>query len=126
MLKEQLLRYGFRFGKTIRREGSFIVRPVSVRQVCLGTGNIALIGEAAGWISPSSAEGFSYAFKSSVTAAAALEPGPDGFLDRYRRDSRMMREAVIMKNLKSKIIFNPALRRGVMKTGIGSMEMYLI
>lgn len=61
----------------------YIYRPRRVSQLFAGRDNIALIGEAAGAISPSSAEGFSYAFKSALYLAESLEEGIEGFLKRY-------------------------------------------
>ena len=57
LLKEKLSRYGFCFKKRIKRNGAFIYRTTNLKQIQYGRNNMALIGEAAGWISPSSAEG---------------------------------------------------------------------
>jgi len=56
-----------------------------------GKDRIAFIGEAAGWISPSSAEGISYAFKSAGALAEALLAAPSDFEKCYRRKTRHLR-----------------------------------
>ena len=89
-----------------------------------GEKGIALIGEAAGWISPSSAEGFSYAFRSAVMLAEALRSTPDGFEKRYYEKTRTLRRNIFLKNLKSHFIFNPTLRSAVMRCGLQSVKIY--
>ena len=60
LLKERLRDNGLRFGKVIKREAAFILRPTKLKHLSTGAGPVALLGEAGGWISPSSAEGLSY------------------------------------------------------------------
>ncbi len=122
-LKEKLRRYGFEFGRTLRREGAYIVRPTRLADVVTGAHGIALVGEAAGWISPSSAEGFSYAFRSALALAQALRPGLRGFERRYRDRMWTLRANVFLKNWKSRVVFNPTLRKAVMRSGIQSVKM---
>jgi geranylgeranyl reductase len=124
LLKTKLKRQGFEFGKTVHREGAFILRPVKISQVFTGKKGIALLGEAAGWISPSSAEGLSYAFKSALLLAESLRTKPDGFEKRYYENSKELRRNIFLKNLKSHFIFNPTLRKTVMRSNLQSMQMY--
>jgi flavin-dependent dehydrogenase len=124
LLKSKLKHRGFEFGKTVWREGAFILRPVKTKQVSTGKKGIALLGEAAGWISPSSAEGLSYAFKSALLLAEALCETPDGFEKRYYEKTKGLRRNIFLKNLKSHFIFNPALRKTVMRSNLQSMQMY--
>jgi flavin-dependent dehydrogenase len=84
-----------------------------------------LIGEAGGWISPSSAEGLSYAFRSALRLAEAVESRLDGFEKRYHRLTGRLRRNLWLKNRKSPVIFNPMLRAAVMRSGAGSMELHL-
>lgn len=123
LLKEKLRRYGFEFGRTMRREGAYVVRPTRLADVVVGSKGIALVGEAAGWISPSSAEGFSYAFRSALALAQALRPGPKGFEKRYREQIRALHVNVLLKNWKSRVVFNPTLRKAVMRSGLQSVRM---
>lgn len=119
--KDKLRQYGFDWGPRIARKGTTLLRPVKASQICLGKGAIALIGEAAGWISPSSAEGISYAFRSATALAEALRRGPDGFLVRYAVNTRPLRANIFFKNLKSPFMYNPVLRDLVMRSGIKSL-----
>ncbi len=122
-LKAGLREYGIHYGKTVFREGTLILRPVNQNQIFTGANGIALLGEAAGWISPSSAEGFSYALKSALNLADALGDSPDGFERRYSHNSRQLRRNILLKNLKARVIFNPILRRLIMRWGIQSIEV---
>ncbi len=124
LLKNKLRDYGFRFGKTTRRKGAFILRPVKTQEICTGKNGVALLGEAAGWISPSSAEGLSYAFKSALILAQILRKTPDGFEKHYYQKTRQLRRNIFLKNIKSHFIYDPRLRKIVMKTGFKSMEVY--
>ena len=122
-LKSKLSAYGMNFGKTVFREGSLILRPVKQNQLFTGKKGMALLGEAAGWISPSSAEGLSYAFRSALILADALRSTPDGFETRYHAKTRQLRRNIFLKNLKSIVIFNPILRKMVMNTGLQSIAV---
>jgi flavin-dependent dehydrogenase len=124
MLKARLTRSDFVFGSTVYREATHVFRPVATRQTHTGGRRVALIGEAAGWISPSSAEGFSYAFRSAVCLARALQPGIEGFERRYHRNTQSLRINILLKNLKARVIFHPPLRRAVMRSGLRSLKIY--
>ena len=123
-LKRKLGEFGFRLGKTLRREGTFLLRPTKTGQLSTGTKGIALLGEAGGWISPSSAEGLSYAFRSALLLAEALRAGLDGFERRYARAMRQLRWNLFLKSWKSRLIFSPLLRNLAMKSGLQSMEVH--
>ena len=124
MLKSRLKSYGFEFGKVVYKEGAYILRPVRANQISTGAMGIALLGEAAGLISPSSAEGFSYALRSALVLSEALRETPDGFERRYRRKLGRLKRNIFVKNLKSHFIYDPPLRRIVMRTGIQSMKLH--
>jgi geranylgeranyl reductase len=55
-----------------KKEGSFILRPSRAQHILSGQKRLALIGEAGGWISPSSAEGYSFAFQTARFLAEAF------------------------------------------------------
>jgi flavin-dependent dehydrogenase len=122
-LKTKLQNYGMQYGKTVFREGTLILRPLRQKQLSIGRNRIALLGEAAGWISPSSAEGLSYAFKSALMLADALRSTPDGFEKRYQEQTRKLRKNIFLKNLKSIFIFNPVLRKMIMNAGLQSITV---
>ena len=123
-LKETLRSNGFQFGKTVWREGAYILRPMKTKHVLTGKDRIAFLGEAAGWISPSSAEGISYAFRSACALAEALNITPDGFEKRYRKNTRNLRRNIFLKIMKSYFIFNPTLRKIVMNSGLQSVKLF--
>ena len=124
LLKNKLKDYGFTFGKTIRKNAAFILRPMKTQQISTGTKAIALIGEAAGWISPSSAEGLSYAFKTALILADVLRKTPDDFEKRYYRKTRCLRKNIFLKDIKSHFIYDPWLRNIVMTIGLKSMKVH--
>jgi len=126
LLKKRLKQGGFQFGKTVRREGALILRPLKIGQLSAGGKGIALLGEAAGWISPSSAEGLSYALKSALILAQTLRVTLDGFEKRYYENTRPLRRNIFLKNMKSHFIFNPGLRKVVMQSGLQSMNVFTI
>jgi len=118
LLKQRLVRQGLEIGRIVRREGAWLLRPVRTRQLWTGGDGLALIGEAGGWISPSSAEGLSYAFRTAVMLADSLEDGLVGFEKRYRERAGALKRNVFLKNVKARFIYDPTLRWGLMKSGL--------
>jgi geranylgeranyl reductase len=121
-LKLNLKDFGFRFGKPVKREGAWIVRPRK-SDIITGNDRAALIGEAGCFISPSSAEGLSYAFKSAYELAASLNEGIDGFQMRYRKRIAGLANNIALKRLKSSIMYNKTLRSIIMKSGLLSCDI---
>ena len=122
LLKAKLKNLGFDFSNSIHRESAYIYRPKKISQFYLGMDNVALIGEAAGAISPSSAEGISYALKTSLYLAQSLEEGIDGFLNRYKNKANNIKFNLMAKNLKSPAMYNPYIRQLAMKSGLFSIR----
>jgi len=122
-LKSQLVEKGIPLGPPIRRTAAMLLRPGNTRQICSGAGAIALIGEAAGWISPSSAEGLSYAFRSAAMFAQALRKDPAEPIRAYRSMTRSLRWNMLAKHLKVPFMYNSLLRRCIMGLGIGSISL---
>jgi len=120
-LKEKMEHRGFRWGRFLHREGAVINRPSSLREICYGSGQAALAGEAAGWISPSSAEGISFALRSARVLAASLNQSDQGFLNRYRQGCSSLRRSLLGKWLKSPGMYQPLLRRLVLQSSLASM-----
>ncbi len=98
-------------GRLLRREGALVSRPLHLRELCTGNARAVLLGEAAGWISPSSAEGFSYAFRSAAALAAALDDGLDGVAARYTAGAAPLRRALAREIVKAAGLYTPWLRR---------------
>lgn len=124
LLKERLREKGFKLQTRVKRNGAFILRPQKLEQIFLGKGNIALIGEAAGWISPTSAEGLSYAFRSALALAESLEQEPDILVEEYRKNISALKMNIVLKNLKAPFMYNPFLRKIAMKSGFLSLDIY--
>jgi len=120
--KERLWDYGLRWGEKTGREGAFLLRPWFTEPLPV-LGGVSLIGEAAGWISPSSAEGISYALRSAIMLADCLQPGLEGVLDRYRRAAVKLRLNLLGKNLKSPVMYQPQLRNLAMRSGLFSVRV---
>lgn len=122
ILKRKLAQLGFDFDNKIKTEGAFIYRPKKLSQFYLGMDGVTLIGEAAGAISPSSAEGISYALKSSLYLAQSLENGIHGYYDRYKNAMKDIRLNLLFKNLKSPAMYNPLIRQLAMRSGLKSIK----
>jgi len=121
LLKKNLREYGFKFGQPVRREGSYLIRP-GKNDIITGNEHAALIGEAGGFISPSSAEGISFALKSAYYLAESLANGMDGFQKRYRKNVAPLVRAIARKRWKIPGMYNRVLRAAILKTGVLSSE----
>jgi flavin-dependent dehydrogenase len=107
-------------GNELRRNGAFIYRPNGF-DCNTGNSRIALVGEAAGFISPSSAEGFSFALKSAQCLASALDKDIKGFERRYKRNCASLRFSILAKSVKSPIMYAPWIRRVILASGLQSL-----
>ncbi|NCB05960.1 MAG: FAD-binding protein [Clostridia bacterium] len=121
--KEKLAQFGFRFGPVLRTEACLVLRPRSPRDFCMGGGDVFLIGEAAGLISPSSLEGISYAIDSAQALADSLRCDAPHAFARYRRKTAKMRAKLMFKVLKCPFMYQPTLRALVMKSGLAALHM---
>ena len=109
------------FGEAVKTEACEVLRPCRPASFCLGGGGAYLIGEAAGLISPSSLEGISSAILSAEALAESLgKPRP---LAAYRRATRHLRWKLLAKNLKCPFMYNPLLRRLVLRSGLTSIHV---
>ena len=121
ILKSKLREYGFVFNNGIKREGAYIVRPKR-KDIITGNDHAALVGEAGGFISPSSAEGISFALRSSYALAKSLNNGWEGFQKRYRENLKPVLNSITFKQMKSPGMYNKTIRGMVMKSGIFSSK----
>jgi len=113
---------GFDMGAEVARAAAPISRPSSPAHIALGQGRLALVGEAAGLISPSSAEGISFALRSAATLSGVLETGVEHAADRYRLAALPLAAEVCAKFAKSSAIYGPGFRRLALASGIGAMR----
>ena len=119
--KQKLMDMGFPLGSPIKTEACMVLRPRSFHDFCTGNSNAFLIGEAAGFISPSSLEGISYAMESAdMLSSALLSSNPEAS---YRRKTLKLRLKLTIKVLKCPFMYQPFLRRLVMKSGIQSIKV---
>jgi flavin-dependent dehydrogenase len=120
-LVRRLRANGFRLGREVSRSACAIARPKTPGQLLVGRGRIVLVGEAAGFISPSSAEGISFALRSGADLAHAASCGLEGVAPRYLSAAWPLALRVGTKAAKASAIYGPATRRLVMRSGIGSI-----
>lgn len=112
---------GYDLTQPLRLEACLVVNPRHWSDFAFGLTGVYLIGEAAGMISASSYEGFSYALESADLLARAFDPtDPQKTLALYRRSSLPLRLKLWSKIVKKNIIFKPSLRSFIMRLGLGS------
>lgn len=120
-LKEKLEAKGLRFGKRIHREGCEIIRP-DMQSIVTGNNRIAFIGEAGGFISPSSSEGFSYAFRTARMLAEAIRrKGCNRHAEDYARRAQKLKGNLLVRKLKATGMYAAQIRRLVLRSGFGSI-----
>ncbi|KUO59477.1 MAG: oxidoreductase [Gracilibacter sp. BRH_c7a] len=124
LLKQKLKGYDFDIGECVKRNGAYILRPDRTKHIFLGNGRVALIGEAAGWISPTSAEGLSYAFRSATALAHSMKASPQNIIEHYYNKTKSLRLNILSKNLKAPFMYNKNIRRNVLQSGLLSMDIY--
>lgn len=119
--KRALESRGFRFGAPVKTEACQVLRPQNWRQFCIGGKGVFLLGEAAGFISPSSLEGVSWALNSAMALAEALDsPEPRRS---YSLFTLGMRLRLTAKLLKCPAMYQPALRRLVLRSGLQALDL---
>jgi flavin-dependent dehydrogenase len=127
LLKSKLNRFGFIFGDVIKREACMVLRPRGLFDVCCGKDNVFLVGEAAGFISPSSLEGISYAFESACVLGELLNAEKTGkktnINQAYFLGTFKIRMKLLVKNLKDPFMYMPILRYIIMKSGLKSISI---
>jgi len=121
--KEKLKRYGYELSSPEKREGCYLLRTMCTKEICLGRENIALIGEAAGWISPTSAEGISYAMISGDMLGSAIIEDRDNFLKLYESHSQTLKTNIIKKMLKYPMVYHKPIRGVILKLGFQSIDI---
>lgn len=97
--------------------------PKKFSNFCCGKDNSFLIGEAAGFISPSSYEGISYAFDSAYILSKVLNSEISSPNQKYKSKTLKIRLKIFTKIIKAKILYNPFLRKMIMKSGISNINI---
>ena len=125
LLKEKMAGKGYPVSDPVKKEGALIYRPCALNQIATVNGNAVLVGEAAGWISPSSAEGFSYAMRTGLLAASCLNQGLDN-LRGFEKKVRSLKGNIIYKNLKAIGMYSLFLRNIALRSGMESFHPEII
>lgn len=123
LLKNSLREHGLPLSRPLRKRSAFLLRPSGPGSIILGAGGLALAGEAAGLVSPSSGEGLSFALESAVLLASSILQYGENYEKAYARAAAGLRRKIALKILKAPFIYNPVLRRIIMRSGMQSIEM---
>ena len=121
--KQKMKQFGFQFGEVLKTEACMVLRPKHMYDFCMGKENMFLIGEAAGFVSPSSLEGISSALKSSFYLSKVLNSGCKNPNKEYEKLTFKIRLQLFLKVLKCPFLFYPPFRKLVMKSRIKSIEI---
>jgi len=120
-VRDKLESLGLRLGSPIKKEAAQILRPLRHSTLCFGDDRVILVGEASGLISPSSAEGISSALLSAWHLAEAFQE--QGFSSlQYRRLLRRQLWSLWRRKFRIPPMFNPAIRKFVMLTGLTALR----
>ena len=122
LLKQRVLAYGIDLKDPVKKNGTSLLRPEKFTQLNPGDEGVALIGEAAGFISPSSAEGLSYSMESAFLLSESIKKSLINFMPHYRRSTGKIRKNIALKNLKSHLMYNRFTRKLIMASGILSFK----
>lgn len=93
--KQRLRNLGFCFGEVQKTESCLVLRPSRPNDFCTGKNNAFLIGEAAGFISPSSLEGISSAINSAYCLSQVLNARESNSCAAYHRKTLGLRSDVL-------------------------------
>ncbi|MBE5752774.1 MAG: FAD-binding protein [Clostridiales bacterium] len=123
--------YGFKFGEPIKTEACFVLRPKNAKSFCFGKDGVFLLGESAGLVSPSGLEGISSALFSGMYLADAFnknqggkyEPKATVILKSYVKSANKIKRRLLLKLLKCPPMYQPFLRKLVMKSGLTSIPV---
>jgi flavin-dependent dehydrogenase len=122
-LKVKLRPYGFQLDNPVKTEACLALRPFGPRNYCYGDSHAFLIGEAAGFISPSSLEGISYAIDSGYLLSQCLNDLDHDPGWAYRRGTRKIRLKLFAKYLKRPFMYHPFCRKLIMKSRLLSIPI---
>ncbi len=121
--KKSLQELGFCFGEVQKTESCMVLRPSRFNDFCTGKNNAFLIGEAAGFISPSSLEGISSAINTAYYLSQVLNARVKNPCAVYHKKTLGLRFKLFLKVLKSPFMYFPPLRKLVMTSGLNSINV---
>ena len=92
----EILRERLNIGPSIKREGWSALKHRSIRDIVAGQGRVLMVGEAGGFLSPTSGEGISWAMDSGRAAGRAIAAGGSAkdILARHRHDTAHLRRMI--------------------------------
>lgn len=111
-IKDKFNLYGLKY----KTEAALLIKPNSLDEVCLGTEKVILVGEEAGLISPTTAEGISFALRSGYNCAKALNNMED-VSEMYKNSCKEMTSDIKSKLEKAELLFDPQKRVKLLKSG---------
>lgn len=120
-LKNRSAAFNFDFSNPLVTEACLVNSPQSIREIECGSDNIFLIGEAAGFISPSSLEGISYAMDSALALAEAMKK--KNIIKHYKLKCAKIKLKILLKQMKSIVLYTPILRKLVMLSKLDSIDL---
>ena len=123
LFKSHLVDRGFTLENPAKREGCKVLLADSFGDQYLGKDGVCFIGEAAAFISSSSLEGISYGMDSASILAKVFNESDRDVEKRYHRASFGLRMKISSKIVKRLPIYQPFLRKLVMKSGLDSIEV---
>ncbi len=121
--KEALSKQGFEFGQPLKTEACTVFRPSKYSDFRTAKSGVFLIGEAAGFISPSSLEGISYGMRSGHMLSDVFQKHPNLPERFYHKKSFGIKATLMLKLIKSPFMYNRFLRSLVMKSGLTAIDM---
>lgn len=121
--KKRLEKFGFDFSEPVKTEATRVLRPTLSSGFCTGKNGIYLIGEAAGFISPSSFEGISSAIRSGMLLGDAINEKGLSAWRCYRRRTFSMRLKLFGKCAKRFFMYTPFFRHLIMLARFRSIKL---
>lgn len=121
--KQRLSAIGMKLGEPVKTEACQVLRPKGLKSYCTGKDGAFLIGEAAGFISPSSLEGISSAVISGIKLGETFNSASENLNRAYNRRVLSLKIKLSLKNLKCPFMYEPWIRRLVMKSGITAIDV---
>lgn len=121
--KESLSQEGFLFGQPLKTEACTVFRPSKFGDFRTAKDGVFLIGEAAGFISPSSLEGISYGMRSGYILSEVFKNHPTHPESFYRKKALGIKINLMLKLIKCPFMYNKFLRGIVMKSGVTAIAM---
>lgn len=129
--KRKLVEKGFVdeavFSNPQKTEACLVSRPKITGGIFRGKSGAFLLGEAAGFISPSSFEGISYALYSSEMLADAFNTCPHDnakkIMQKYRKKTAKLSAKINMRCIKRPFMYNKTLRAVVMKSNLTAIKI---